>query len=251
MVDPTTLAKVNVFAILRVLEDLPNHDAKAMEIAAYRHEIIQFSVGRVGTARLEIGEGLIRFLRGRGKSSIKLWFPSPESLNAMFAGKGGPIPLKGFTKISYLQGPFAILTDRLTHFLRPSPESLADEVYRDANADLSLHAMVFALCEVGNGDREGRLNAARMPEGDVLIAVRGGTELTVRVRGGSLECRKGAPRKPRAKMVFPDLAAAGALLRGEIDSYTAIGAERLVLGGSVPMLDNLNKIMGIIPRYLR
>jgi hypothetical protein len=52
-------------------------------------------------------------------------------------------------------------------------------------------------------------------------------------------------------MVFSDLEAAGAMLRGELDSYAAIGAEKLVLGGFVPLLDNLNKILGLVPRYLR
>jgi hypothetical protein len=52
-------------------------------------------------------------------------------------------------------------------------------------------------------------------------------------------------------MVFADLEAAGSLLRGELDSYAAIGAEKLELGGFVPLLDNLNKILGLVPRYLR
>jgi hypothetical protein len=52
-------------------------------------------------------------------------------------------------------------------------------------------------------------------------------------------------------MVFSDLDSAGAVLRGELDPFAAIGAEKLVLGGVVPLLDNLNHLMGIIPRYLR
>jgi hypothetical protein len=251
MVDPRTLARVNLYALLRALEDLPAHDAKAREIADGKPRTIQFSVGGVGAARLAIGGGQIRFLRGAGPCSIKLWFPKPESLNAMFAGTGNPIPLKGITQIAYLKGPFTTLTDRLVHYLRTSPEKLKDKAYRDANAALSLKSAVYAMGEIGNSDRDGRLNAGRMPDGEILLAAKGGPELTVAAKGGRLECRTGAPAKARARMVFADLEAAGALLRGELDSYAAIGAEKLVLGGFVPLLDNLNKILGLVPRYLR
>ena len=41
------------------------------------------------------------------------------------------------------------------------------------------------------------------------------------------------------------------LLRGELDSYAAIGSQKLELGGYMPNLDHLNKILGLVPRYLR
>lgn len=251
MADSTTLAKVNLRALLRTLEELPTFDEKAREIASGRKETIQFSVGGIGAARLSVGDGKITFLPGPGRCSIKLWFPKPENLNAMFAGTGNPIPLKGLTKISYLKGPFTVLTDRLGHYLMTSPEKLKEKSYRDANAALSLRAAVYAIGEIGNSDREGKLNAGRMPDGDILMAAKGGPELTISAKGGRLECRPGAPAKARARMVFSGLDAAGALLRGELDSYAAIGAEKLVLGGFVPLLDNLNKILGLVPRYLR
>ena len=230
MVDQKTLARVNLYALLRTLEDLPAHDPQARAIASGKRETIQFSVGGLGAARLAIGDGQIRFLPGPGRCSIKLWFPKPENLNAMFAGTGNPIPLKGLTKLAYLKGPFTTLTDRLTHYLRTSPELLKDKAYRDANASLSLRSAVYAIGEIGNSDREGRLNAGRMPDGEILLAAGGGPELTVAAKGGRLECSPGAPVKARARMVFSDLEAAGAMLRGELDSYAAIGAEKLVLG---------------------
>ena len=249
--DQYTLARVNVFALLRCLEDLPTFDAQAREIAGGKRETIQFSVSGVGAARVAIGEGKIEFSPGGGPKSINLWFPKAEAVNAMFAGTGNPIPLKGITKVGYLKGPFTTLTDRLGYYMRATPELLKDKSFRDANASLSLRAMVYALAEIGNSDREGRLNAARMPDGEVLLAAKGGPELTLAAKGGSLESRKGAPARFRAKMVFSDLDAAGALLRGEMDSYTAIGSEKLELGGFVPLLDNMNKILGLVPRYLK
>jgi hypothetical protein len=251
MVDQTTLARVNLFAVLRSLEGLPAHDSEAAAIASGRREVVQFSVGGVGAARLAIGEGRIEFRPGPGASSIKLWFPKPASLNAMFAGTGSPIPLKGLTKIAYLTGPFTAFTDRLSHYLKPTSELLRDKAYRDANASLSLLAAVYALCQIGDSDHDGKLNAGRMPDGEIFLGAGGGPELTVVAKGGSLECRNGAPERPRARMVFSDLESAGAMLRGELDSYAAIGSGLLVLGGFVPMLDNMNKVLGLVPRYLR
>lgn len=249
--DQYTLARVNVFALLRCLEDLPTYDAQAREIAGGRRETIQFTVSGVGSARLSVGGGTIEFAPGSGGKSINLWFPKAEALNAMFLGTGNPIPLKGIMKIAYLKGPFTTLTDRLGYYMRSRPELLADKGYREANSALSLRAAIYALAEIGNYDHDGKLNAARMPDGQIYLAAKGGPELTLEAKGGSLECRKGPPAKLRARMVFSDLDAAGALLRGEMDSYTAIGAEKLELGGFVPLLDNMNKILGLVPRYLK
>lgn len=251
MVDQTTLARVNLNALLRALEDLPNWDEPARRIAEGRPETVQFSVGGVGAARLAIGDGKIAFIPGGGSCSIKLWFPKPENLNAMFAGTGNPIPLKGLTKISYLKGPFTQLTDRLGHYLRTTPELLKDKAYREANASLSLHAAVYTIGEVGNYDRDGRLNAGRMADGEILFSAKGGPAFTIASKGGKLECRKGEPARPRAHMVLSSLEAAGSLLRGELDSYAAIGSQKLELGGYMPNLDHLNKILGLVPRYLR
>ena len=248
--DQCTLARVNVFAVLRCLEDLPTHDAEARKIAEGKRETIQFTVGGVGKARLAIGGGKIEFLPQAGPNTINLWFPKADALNAMFAGTGKPIPLKGLTKIGYLKGPFSTLTDRLGHYMRPKPELLKDKAYREANAALSLRAAVYAMTEIGNHDRDGKLNAARMADGEILLGTKNGLDLTIAVKGGRLEAHKGQPTKRRARMVFADLESAGALLRGEMDSYTAIGAEKLELGGFVPILDHMNKILGLVPRYL-
>lgn len=251
MVDQTTLARVNLNAVLRALEDLPAWDEAAKKVASGKRETIQFSVGGVGAARLAIGDGKIAFCHGAGPCTIKLWFPKPENLNAMFAGTGNPIPLKGITKIKYLTGPFTELTDRLGHYLRTTPELLKEEKYRLANASLSLHAAVFAMGEVANSDRDGKLNAARIANGQIHVAAKSGPQFTIAVDGGKLACSKGEPAKMKAKMVFSDLEAAGNVLRGELDSYAAIGALKLELGGFMPMLEHLNKILGLVPRYLR
>jgi len=250
MVDQGTLAHVNLFAVLRTLEGLPAHDEQTRKIAEGRREVIQFTVGGVGKARLAIGDGKIVFMPGGGGATINLWFPDAGRLNAMFAGTGNPIPLKGITKIGYLKGPFTTLTDRLTHYLRAKPELLKDAKYRTANAELSLHTAFYALSEIANNDPDGRLNAARMADGGILIAAKGGPSVSVVAKGGRLETRKGEARENRARMVFAGIEDAGALIRGELSAYLAIGTGQVSLGGYTPLIDHMNKILGLVPRYL-
>ncbi len=252
MKDQVTLARVNLFAVLRSLEGLPAYDEQARAIANGKREVVQFTVSGVGKARLAIGDGKIRFTPGGGGASINLWFPSADALNAMFAGTGNPIPLKGITKISYLKGPFSKLTDRLTHYLRPRPELLKDATYRTANAYLSLHTAFYAMSEIANGDPDGRLNAGRMADGAIVVSAVGGPALTIAVKGGELSTLNGdvpAPGK-RARMTFKSLDEAGQLIRGELSSYLAIGTGQVALGGFTPIIDHMNKLLGLVPRYL-
>ncbi len=250
MVDQGTLARVNLFAVLRTLEGLPAHDEEARSIAAGQRETVQFTVGGVGKARLKIGDGAIAFLPGGGGASINLWFPNGAALNAMFVGKGNPIPLKGLTKIGYLKGPFTRLTDRLTHYLRVKPDLLKNAAWRRANSELSLHVAFYALSEIANEDPDGRLNAARMADGGILVAAKDGPSLSVVVKGGRLETRKGEAAENRARMVFSSTEDAGALIRGELSAYLAIGTGQVALGGYTPLIDHMNKILGLVPRYL-
>ena len=51
-------------------------------------------------------------------------------------------------------------------------------------------------------------------------------------------------------MVFADLDSAGAVLRGEVATYTALGRGDIEPSGYVPLLDKMNKLLGLVPRYL-
>jgi hypothetical protein len=250
MVDQTTLARVNLNAVLRAVEELPTYDEEARKIAIGKRETVEFLVGGIGKVRLVVGGGKIYFLNGGGPASIILWFPKPENLNAMFAGTGGPIPLRGFTKIGWLKGPFTTLTDRLSYYLKPTAELLSDQNYRKANSALSLHVAAYAIAEVGNYDSDGKLNTARMTDGGLLVAARGGPELTVVAKEKSLTTVKGADPSVRARMVFAGLEEAGAMLRGELSAYAAIGSGKISLGGYTPLIDHMNKVLGLVPRYL-
>ncbi len=244
-----TLSRVNLFAVLRTLELLPTHDAQAKELIRGAHETIQFTSPK-GIVRLAINDGTITHHVGAGPNTINLAFPTPKAVNKMFDGTGNPIPLKGLRKLDFLKGPFTKLTERLTYFLIPTPAALADPAYALANAEMTLHLAVYALAEIGNFDPIGQVSATRIADGDIQVAVRGGAALAVRASGGKLRVTNGLAQNRRAKMIFADLDSAGAVLRGELSSYAAIGRDLIELGGYVPMLDNFNKLLSLVPRYL-
>lgn len=248
--DQTTSARVNLNAVLRTLEKLPALDPPTAELVTGEQVIVQFTAPRAATVRLALGGGAISHHQGPGPATINLLFPRPAMVNAMFDGTGNPIPTKGLRRISYLKGPFTQITDRLSHFLRPTPELLADADYCQTNALLTLHVAVYALAEIGNSDQVGRAIAATMPDGQIQLAIKGGPALVLSSQGGRLRVTEGLASNRRAKMVFTELGAAGEVLRGELASYTAIGRGLIELGGFVPMLDRMNKLLGLVPRYL-
>ena len=247
--DQKTLARVNLNAVFRTLELLPDYDDQTRQLLNGVSEIIQFTTPP-STIRLAIHDGTITFHPGSGPNTMNLVLPSAKAVNKLFDGSGTPIPVKGITKIKFLTGPFTQLTDRLTEYLRPSQANLADPEFSRANSAMTLHVAAYALAEIGNSDKQGKLNAARIPDGDILLAVTDGPQLTVRAQGGHLSVRREPATQWRAKMVFADIDSAGQILRGEMSSYAAIGKGLIELGGLIPMLDELNKLLGLVPKYL-
>ncbi len=244
------MARVNLNAVLRTLEQLPKYDSVSQGIIDGVHEIIQL-ISPAATVRLAINDGEITHHLGAGRNTINLGFPSAKAVNKMFAGTGNPIPLKGLRKIDFLKGPFTQLTDQLTKYLAPSAEDLKNQDFSRANAVMTLYVAVFALAEIANSDPLGVQIAARMPDGDLQVAVRDGSGLIARVRGHKVKIVEGLNPAARAKMIFSNIDVAGQVLRGEIGSYEAIGHHDIELGGFVPLLDEFNKLLSLVPRYLQ
>lgn len=252
MKDALTMANINLYAVLQNLEDLCALDHEAKSLIKGKTLAIQFIVKNGPTALLSFHDGNCSFQKGIGKNDIKLFFSSPAHLNKMFEGKANPIPLKGFTKIGFLKNEFTKLTDRLTYFLKPTDELLKDAVYFKINTILTAHTAFFALAEIGNSDRIGKMNAERMPDGVISISVlKGGFSLHLNSQKGKLTTAKGAVSMPRAMMVFADMETTNGMLNNKLDAYTCIANGTIETKGFVPMLDNLNKLLSQVPSYLK
>jgi putative sterol carrier protein len=250
MKDSLTLANINIFSILRNLEDLCELDKDIKALIKDKNISIQFNVKNGPSALLIFKDGECELQRGNGKCDIKLFFKSPEHFNAMFEGKANPIPLKGFTKIGFLKNEFTTLTDKLGYYLKPTEDLLKDKDYFKINTILTFYAAFFALAEIGDNDGIGRLSAKRIPDGKISISVSNGPALFIEAKGGYLKASKGLLKSPRASMSFEDLDCANLLLNGKIDSYSCMASGGLKMNGFIPMIDNLNKLLGQVPEYL-
>ena len=172
MVDELVKAHLNLYAVLQNMEELVAHDTATVEVARDWHITIQFSVRNGPAGFLEFKNGVCRFGKGQHASpSVRLFFTSPAHFNRMMDGKGNPIPLKGFTRIGFLTKEFPKATDRLEYFLTPTDELLTDPQYLALNTRMTLNTAAFAVVELARYDRIGRLNAAHIMNGGVLMKI--------------------------------------------------------------------------------
>ena len=250
MKDDLTMANINLYAVLRNLEDLCELDAEMKALIQNVKLSIQFLVKDGPKAVIRFESGKCTFERGVHASAVKLYFKSPQHFNNMVEGKASPIPLKGLTKLKFLTTDFTKLTDRLSYYLKPTEELLKNPKYREINTTLTAYTAFFALAEIGNTDPIGKLNGSRIPNGNIAVGIKNGPGINIHVQAGNLVSHKGLPTQFRASMMFEDMETAGKLLNGKVDSYSCIASKTLRLKGFIPMLDNMNKLLGQVPDYL-
>lgn len=247
--DKTTLSRVNLNAVFRTLEKLVELDPKSADIIAGADEVLQFT-SPAATIRLAIKDGKITFHRGSGPNTMNLAFPTPGAVNKLFEGTGIPIPLKGITKIGFLTGTFTELTERMTEILQPSEEALKDDDFRELNTILTVHVAVYALAEIANSDELGKMSAARIPDGEIQLAVKNGPALIIKINDHKFSVVEGVTTTAMSRMIFEDIETTGQVLRGDLPSYTAVGRDLISLSGNISNLDNFNKILALVSTYL-
>lgn len=252
MKDQLTMSCINLYAVLQNMENLVELDNEARRLVADAELSIRFTVRGGPAAILSFKNGRCRFQKGAGRSDISLYFMSPQHLNKMFDGKANPIILKGLTKTGFLKNEFTKLTNRLSYYLKPTDELLKNPEYLKINTILAANTAFFALAEIGNNDATGKLNAGRIPDGDINVSILGGgPSLYLKARKGKLEAIKGASVSPRASMSFSDIETANGMLNGRIDAYTCIASGAIRMKGFLPMLDHMNKLLSQVPEYLK
>ncbi|MDC7233289.1 MAG: hypothetical protein PQJ58_08650 [Spirochaetales bacterium] len=250
MADSNVLARCNLFAVLRGIEYLAEHDSECAELIKDTNLSIQFNVKDGPRGNLSFRDGKVQMKEGKHKSTILLYFTSPEHFNKMIDGSGNPIPLKGFTKIGFLTGPFMKLADKLNYYLRPEGVLLDDPEYFRINTEMTAYTAFFALAEIGNHDRKGKLSASHMPDGVLQVRVEEGIGVQLHVNKGVLSCVKGHHEDPRAILSFSSLESAHKVLNGKLDTFTGLGNGEMSMRGFIPMLDNMNPLLDMIPLYL-
>lgn len=250
MNNPVVMAAIHLHAVIRNIEDLCALDAEAQARIAQKQVAVRFLVPHIEPLTLRMDKGQVQALRGSHPSDLDLRFTSPEHLNGMIAGTKMPIPTKGLRHLSFLKNDFVALAARLAEYLKPTPAALQNQQFRDISTLLTAYTAFFAAAEIAAYDPAGQACAQRMEDGDIQVSVGDKVQATIEVKDHRLRVRKGPQPNASAFMHFDSMATAGGILRGELDSYACIGRGQLSVGGRIPLVDNLNKLLGLASQYL-
>jgi hypothetical protein len=244
------LAYVNMFAVLKDLEVLCELDGEAKKLASPKKPVsISFNVGGGPKATLTFAGGKCVLREGLG-GQIKLRLSSPEAFNLMVDGKQNPLPYGGFTKLKFLMHDFTKLTDLLGIYLRADADALRDRAFFEKSTTLLFYLVANALSAIGNRDELGKLSASRIPDGSVALEIDGGPCAEIVAENGHLCTYNRKAEKPRAYMTFSDFDTARGLFDGSTEAMGALAAGKLAVKGYIPMIDNLNKVLGRVGAYL-
>ena len=133
--DNVTMARINLFAVLRNIEDLCEMDPEAKALIKDENLGVEFNVPEVGSAVLTFKDGKCTFTRGKGKSALKLYFTSPEHFNNLIAPPVDPktgkpkmvVPIfYNVFKVGFLaKSPTATTSARLSRNVCPTASSPA------------------------------------------------------------------------------------------------------------------------------
>ncbi len=251
MTDARTLAYINMYAIFGALENLCELDEDARALLTNKKPLtIGFDVKDGPKATITFKNGRCRLEDGIGPCDIKLPFSSCEKFNGMIDGTVTPIPSKGFKHIKFLLKDFTALTDLLTRYMRPDPEDLKDKRFFDISTSLMFYTISVAIAQIGNNDEIGKHSAHYMVDGDILMSIKNGPKATIMVKNHRLLTLKKATENPRALMEFGSIELARDLFDGKVNAVACIGEGKIIMGGMISMVDNMNRILDLVGLYL-
>lgn len=244
-------AGINLYAIFKNLEDLLEIDESCRSLIERRNLSIQFLVKKGPRAWVKFSEGKCTVGQGRMKRpSVVLWFTSPEHLNRMFDGETNPVPLKGFTKLGFLQKEFIQITKKLEYYLKPEDLENPDDAYLEINTRFTLTVAAFSLPVIAEYDKRAKITASHLGDGNIQLTVLpDGPAVYLRIRNGVIEASKGKIAKPDAVMEMRDSKIANAFLNGKLNSFKAIAGGEVMIKGQTPLLDNLSLMLDKVEYY--
>lgn len=250
--DARTLSYINLYAVLGTLENLCELDEGARALLTNKKPIaIGFSVKGGPSATLTFfTNGRCRMEDGIKECDILLPFSSCEKFNGMIDGTVTPIPSKGFQHIKFLLKSFVPLTDRLSKYLRATPEDLENEEFFNMSTTLMLYTIAVAIAQIGNQDEIGKFSAHNIPDGDISIGIKDGPGAVIRVEDHHLLALKKPAATYRAVMEFKDMKLARDLFDGNVNALACIGSGDIRMGGMISMVDNVNRILDRVALYL-
>jgi hypothetical protein len=239
-----------MFAVLGTVTRLCELDKEAQALIADSNISIGFAVknGPSGTLRFNNGKASIE--RGASDCTIRLPFGSCERFNGMVDGTVTPFPSKGFTKIGFLMKRFTKLTDILTKYLRPEPEALDDEDFFRISTTLMFHVIIEAIAQIGNEDAVGRQSASYIDDGIAKLSIGSDVSAGLKAENHRLTAIHEEPDSFTSYMTFADMKLARQLFDGKVNAVACVGTGLLRIGGLVPQVDNISRILDRVALYL-
>ena len=247
-----TKSCLNLYAVIKNLEDLTLYDNGMKELIKNWNLSIQFIVRKGPRGYIEFKKGECHVGQGRYKHpSIILYFLSPLHFNNMFDGTANPIPLKGLSKLGFLTKDFPKLTDRLTYYLKPEGDLLKNSEYLKINTIMLMNTAAFAIPEIAKGDTDGISVASHIPYGVVELKILPDFHsVNITFSKDGVFAEKGSAGKPSAVMAMKNIRVANDFLNGKTDPFTAIASGDVSIKGIIPMLDALGLLLDRIAEYI-
>ena len=250
MTDQRTLAFINFHGILGSLAELCRQVPEARALLGNKKVTIAISVKNGPEGRLAFENGGCTVLPGVSPCDIRLPFSSPEKFNGMIDGTVTPIPSKGFTKIGFLTGPFIKLTDLLSKYLRATEENLRDPEFFRVATLMKFYVVSEAISQIANHDRVGQASASYIVDGTAKMAIGDVVGAAIIAKDHTLTTVHEMPESCFSYMIFEDLKLAGDLFDGKVNSVASVGHGKVVIGGMISMIDNMNRILDRVALYL-
>jgi hypothetical protein len=244
-------ARLYLYAVLQLFEEVAREDKEAKKIASNLSGVLQFSAPSGLAAQVEFRDKGVKATPGKAKKAdVILFIPTVKMVNNMFSGKGFalPLPVKGLLKIKLLLG-FMKLGDRLAFYMEPGDKPPKGEVKKIIST-LLLYAAVFGAAEVGEADPEVKEAVKKIPNGTAHVEVKNGPSVYVTKTGSEFTANKGRPRDYTAYLGFKDFDVAYGMLNGQLDLMAAIPVGDIEISGSIPMVDELGRLMERAGKYL-
>lgn len=245
-------AGINLYAVLKNLEDLIALDEESRNLIKDKNISIQFLVKNGPSAWVKFVSETCQVGQGKLKgANVKLWFKSPEHLNKMFDGDANPIPLKGFTKLGFLTKDFPKITDKLEYYLKPEEVENPSEEYIAINTRFTLTVAAFALSEIAKYNKKAKITASHIPNGKIQLRVLpNDPAIYLTVKDGVISATKGTTENPDAIMEMKNMQTANDFLNGKSNPFLAIASGDVIIWGITSMLDNLSLILAKVQKYV-
>ncbi len=245
-------SRVNLWAVLKNLEKLPELDEEAGKLTKDWNITIEFRVKSGPSVFVKFENGTCKVSKTKqGKTDVVLFFTSDKHLNKMFDGKANPIPLKGFTKLGFMSKEFPKVTDKLEYYLKPTPELLKDKKYEEINTIFTLITAANALPAVMEFDPKAHLTGEHLTKGRLLLKIKDNEGVLIDIDQNHIEVVDDDPSTATCEMIIKDIPVANKFLNGEVDIYAALAKGDLEIKGQTWLLDNVGLILDRIPVYIQ